>query len=68
MLSALIGMAVAVVSLWGMWRWRVDLIAVVRGFFPLCFFLGGVVAVIAGISSLNRTEPENKRPGLGKNQ
>jgi hypothetical protein len=67
MLSALIGAVVAAVSLWGMWRWRADLTVVVRGFFPLCFFLGGLVAVIAGVSSLNKNDSD-KKPGLGKHQ
>lgn len=65
MLSILIGTLVSAASLWGMWQWRAEFMLVVRGILPLCFFLGGVVAVIAGFSALNK--PENDKRSLGKN-
>lgn len=67
MLSILIGTLVAAASLWGIWQWRSDFTVVVRGILPLCFFLGGVVAIIAGFSSLTRSDTDQKRSGLGKN-
>ncbi|HRY29690.1 MAG TPA: hypothetical protein P5079_06585 [Elusimicrobiota bacterium] len=66
MLSTLIGFIVACVSLWGMWRWRTDLWMVLRGFLPLCFFLGGVIAMVIGISRLTGDDKHDKLKHLEK--
>jgi hypothetical protein len=65
MLSAFLGMLVSVASLWGMWMWRDELMLVLRGLLPLCFFLGGLVAVIAGLSIFARPASD-KRSGIEK--
>lgn len=57
MLSVVAGLVVSGLSVWGMICWRQELAVVAKGFFPICFFLGGVVAVIAGASSLGRKPP-----------
>ena len=52
MLSAVAGMAVCLAALWGVFHWWSDFLTMLRGLAPLSFFFGGLVAVIAGISSL----------------
>jgi hypothetical protein len=51
MLSVLVGLIVVGFSLWGMIRWRWELGFVLKGLLPLSFFLGGIVAIIAGFSA-----------------
>ena len=64
MLSVVMGLLVAGISLAAMFRWWTDLWVVLRGLLPLSFFLGGLIAVVAGISSLNRsTVMDKKLPG-----
>ena len=58
MLSVIVGLVVAVVSFIGMWRWRQDLGVLLRGLMPLCFFLAGIIAVVAGASSFHRPTNE----------
>lgn len=55
MLAVIVGFMVAVLSLWGMFIWRQDLMIVLRGFFPLCFLCGGILAMVVGFFS--------RRPG-----
>lgn len=57
MLSVFIGLITTGLSLWGMFLWRQDLVVVLKGFLPLCFLMGGIVAVIAGASSMGAKPP-----------
>ncbi|MFH1379463.1 MAG: hypothetical protein ABII23_04215 [bacterium] len=50
MLSTLVGLIVAVISLCGLIVWFGEFIIVLKGLFPVCFLFGGIVAVIAGIA------------------
>ena len=59
MLSLLVGLITVGLSLWGIALWREEFLLVMKGFLPLCFLMGGVVAVIAGISSLVGKPPED---------
>lgn len=64
MLSVVMGLLVAGVSLAAMFRCWAELWTVLRGLLPLSFFLGGVIAVVAGVSSLKRGVPSDKKlPG-----
>jgi hypothetical protein len=65
MLSAIVGLAVAAAGIWGMWRWWPDLFTVLRGILPLCFFCGGIIAVVAGLSSVKKP-PEPGKPSSEK--
>lgn len=65
MLSFVIGVAVAAAGLWATMRWWAELEIVVKGLLPFCVFLAGIVAMIAGLSSLGSrrvppVEPEKK--------
>lgn len=50
MLSALIGLIVSVLALWGMFVWWNDFLIVLRGLVPVSFVFGGIVAIVAGIA------------------
>lgn len=50
MLSALIGLIVSVLALWGMFVWWNDFLIVLRGLVPVSFVFGGIVAIVAGIT------------------
>jgi hypothetical protein len=60
MLSIVVGVGVVVVSGWFMIQWKYDLFMVMRGMLPISFFIGGLIAVIAGLSSLKKPEPPIK--------
>ena len=51
MTSVLFGLAFILFGVWGMNAWFGDLLLVLRGLAPLSLFLGGVVALIVGLSS-----------------
>ncbi len=59
MLSIFIGLVTAGLSLWGLIHWRVDLVVVLKGLLPLCFLMGGIIAVIAGASVLGGKRSED---------
>lgn len=51
MIAAVIGIAFILIGGWGLVHWLADFMAVLRGFGPLSIFVGGVVALIAGLAS-----------------
>ncbi len=60
MLSILLGLVTVGFSLWGIFFWREAFLFVMKGFLPLCFLLGGIVAVIAGVSAMGGKPPLEK--------
>ncbi len=62
MLSLIFGLATMAVSLWGLFHWRTEFIFILKGAVPVCFLMGGVVAVIAGISSFGSTASTDSKP------
>ena len=60
MAAILIGVVFVLVGLWGVAHWVHDLVAVLKGLGPISMVLGGVIAIVAGISSLRppRTGPK----------
>ena len=52
MLSAVVGLLVCALSIGGMFHWKGELLLVLKGLLPLSFLVGGLLAVIAGLSSL----------------
>jgi len=61
MLALIIGLIVAIVAAYiGLAYWLSDVVAVLKGSIPLMFFCGGILAVIAGITSI-KDEIEAKK-------
>lgn len=68
MLALLIGLVFVVCGLWGLFVWWCDFVAVARGLFPILFAVGGLIAVIAGATSMSEQgpTPEEKEAGQKK--
>jgi len=64
MMSAFFGFLFAVAGLWGLWRYSDELLAVLKGLLPLSFFLGGLIAVVIGLTSL-KSSGGKKSDGSG---
>ncbi|MFN3967060.1 MAG: hypothetical protein ACK4JE_05135 [Endomicrobiia bacterium] len=61
MLALIIGVVVAILAAYvGLAYWLKDVIIVLKGSIPLMFFCGGLLAVIAGITSI-KDEIEAKK-------
>jgi len=61
MLALVIGIIIAIVSAYvGLAYWLRDVIIVLKGSIPLMFFFGGLLAIIAGITSI-KDEMEAKK-------
>ena len=58
MLSIVIGIVTLVLGLAGIWVWHTDFFVVLRGLIPLSLVFAGVVAIIAGFSSLGPRKRE----------
>lgn len=52
MISIAVGLIFIVAAVWGMSVWRADAQALLRGILPILFFVGGALAVLAGISGI----------------
>ena len=59
-LGIVIGVIAVLLGLRGLTAWWGDLLVVLRGSLPAVFILGGVIAVIAGISEI-RDQISSKR-------
>lgn len=57
MLSIAVGSIFALLGVVGIWGWRWDFLTVIKGGLPVCLFLGGVLAVIAGVSTIKSESP-----------
>jgi small neutral amino acid transporter SnatA (MarC family) len=51
-LSVIIGTAVAVLGLVGLFAWIGDFLVVLKGSVPIFLIFGGAIAVIAGVSEI----------------
>jgi hypothetical protein len=58
----LVGLFAVTAGLWGMFCWFSDLAIVLKGALPVMVVMGGMVAIIAGISAIRRP------PGSGGGQ
>lgn len=56
MTAVLFGIAFVLFGLWGMNHWFSDLLLILRGLAPFSLFLGGVVALVVGLSSFRATK------------
>lgn len=60
MTAILVGVVFIILGLWGAVRWMQDLLVVLRGLGPISLFMGGIVAVVAGVSSLRPPRADSK--------
>jgi hypothetical protein len=68
MLAVITGLAFVVLGLWGILGWWSDFAMFLRGSVPFMLFVGGLLAVIAGVTSIkdsldakNAPEAEEKK-------
>jgi hypothetical protein len=54
MMSIVLGLLSIALGVSGVWHWWGDCASVLRGLLPLSFVCGGLVAVLAGISSFRK--------------
>lgn len=52
MLAIVFGLVFMALGLWGLLSWWGDFLIILKGLFPVLFFFGGVIAVIAGATSI----------------
>lgn len=62
MIAVLVGLVFVVAGAWGIAHWFPDFVVVVRGLGPVSVLLGGLVAVVTGLSSL----PPRRRGNVEK--
>ena len=55
-----IGIVFVLMGLFGMVFWLHEFLIVLAGFGPICFLLGGVMAVLAGVSSFQNSSGGDK--------
>jgi len=61
MLSVIIGLAIFLVSLWGIAKNYTDVVIVLRGLLPLLFLVGGLIVIFAGITGIRDNILESKK-------
>ncbi len=52
MISVLFGLASLGAGLWGLYVWRMEFVAFLKGFLPICLVFAGAVAVIMGSAGM----------------
>jgi hypothetical protein len=52
MIAILVGLIFIGAGFWGLVTWSSDFLSVMRGLGPISLFLGGIVGILAGVSSL----------------
>lgn len=52
MIAVIVGAAFIALGAWGIFRWFADVLIIIKGFGSVSLIIGGVVAVIAGMSSM----------------
>ena len=55
MLAIVMGVIFVTLGLWGVFAWGWEFVVVIKGLIPAMFVCGGILAVIAGITSLRDT-------------
>ena len=54
MMSLILGLLTAAIGGYGIYHWLGDSFILLKGLIPLSFICGGLLAVLAGISSLKK--------------
>jgi len=57
MTAVIVGLGFIVLGIFGFVHWFVEVLAVLKGFGSLSLIVGGLVAVIAGLSSFRPSRP-----------
>ena len=52
MLAIVFGLIFMILGLWGLASWWTDFMMVLKGLIPVLFVFGGLLAVIAGVTSI----------------
>ncbi len=50
--SVIVGAAVAILGLAGLFRWSSAFVTMLKGTIPAMFIIGGIIALIAGVSEI----------------
>lgn len=69
MMSLIIGVVTVGLSVWGLVAWRAEFFFLLKGLLPVCFLMGGLMAVVAGIASFGgkrAAAPDDKAAGEKK--
>ena len=61
MTAIFVGIIFIVVGAWGLIHWFGDFLAFVRGMVPVSFFLGGLMAFVAGVATLRASRRDNAK-------
>lgn len=64
MLAIVFGLIFMVLGLWGLVSWWADFLTILKGMLPVLFFFGGLLAVIAGATSIH--DAMETRTGIEK--
>lgn len=59
MIAVLVGLVFVGLGAWGIARWFPDFLVVMRGLGPVSILLGGLVAVVTGLSSMGPRRRSN---------
>jgi ABC-type transport system involved in multi-copper enzyme maturation permease subunit len=57
MLAILLGFVFVVAGALGMFIWKGDFVIVLKGLLPFLLLVGGVISVVAGITSISESFP-----------
>jgi hypothetical protein len=57
MIAVIVGVVFVLLGIWGAVAWFPEVLVIVKGFGSVSLIIGGVVAVIAGMSSLKSMRP-----------
>lgn len=61
MIATLVGCVFISFGLWGILEWFPDFLIIAKGFVPVSLVLGGLVALVSGLSSLRKPR-NNEKP------
>jgi hypothetical protein len=64
MVSAVFGVILSALGLWGVFRWSAELVQFLKGMFPISLVFAGVIAIVAGISSFSTKTPPGAKKKL----
>lgn len=54
MIAIVLGLVSVILGSWGVYFWFENFIALLKGLLPFSFICGGIIAIVAGTSSLKK--------------